>query len=605
MPHKARSQKAVAKSKLVTKLAIALAAVVAVAVVSLLVMHYLVRPKPQRKVLQSALADQFGGDSSAIIPNVPARNGRYPGAVLAVSAGGSELLVRRMDRPESAPAASGSLTGAQLSEASAAWQLAGRLFGAGAEGSGSATVVIDLQEIRIFEQEASKLAADLRNDESVNRARASGQQVAVVTKAYEAIPTVMVRQRSDAKSEDWAKLKGALVNAKGELLADNSVLFRGVEPQVVAYETSEAKFIATSFSTGDAKVELKARRAGAQMVTAPQPKDFGAHAAGADVAFSVIASPVYANKDFGDLPAATASAVLVDELFEAADAKRIDTGLNPSARLTTNIFAATCRRLVALVKERKPRAFVLYYAGHAVSGMAGAQYLVMGDYKGRLADDLKETSPITPRRNPTLPSAGSNIDDIARALNAAAQELPETKPGLVPIAELYRELAETGVPFAIVVDGCYAAEAISKVREELQLTPWGDFYGVADGGPAQVREYQEALRAYGQAPYLRSSNPVIFSARPGTVASVVKHPFFGGDLISEVAPLAAKLGGTYLYALENRDELPLGVWLRRITDFAGTGELDVRGSISWSTFEALRPVRMVSFGSSEASPGAK
>ena len=66
--------------------------------------------------------------------------------------------------------------------------------------------------------------------------------------------------------------------------------------------------------------------------------------------------------------------------------------------------------------------------------------------------------------------------------------------------------------------------------------------------------------------------------------------------------LAAKLGGTYLYALENRDELPLGVWLRRITDFAGTGELDVKGSISWSTFDALRPIQMVSFGATEASP---
>jgi transcriptional/translational regulatory protein YebC/TACO1 len=602
MPPKTRSRKPAGKSKPLKTLAIAVAAVIVVAFLSLLVMHFVFRPKPQRKVLQLALADQFGSDAGAIIPNVPARNGRYPGAVLAVSGKGSELLVRRMDRPESPPATSGSLKGAQLSEGSAAWQLTGRMFGGKAEGSGSAAIEIDLEDIRIFEHEASKLAADLRNDESVNRARASGQQVAVVTKAYEAIPIITVRQRSDAKSEDWAKLKGALTKAKGELLADNSVRFRSAEPQVVAYETSDAKFIATNFSGGEAKLELKPRRPAAQTLAAPRPEDFGAQAAGEEVAFSVIASPVYANKDFGDLPAATASAALVDELFAAADAKRIETGLDPSARLTSDIFAATRARLAAAVKEKKPRAFVLYYAGHAVSGTAGAQYLVMGDYQGNLAEDLKQTSPLTATRNPALPSAGSNINDVARALNAAAQELPATKPGMVPIAELYREFAETGVPFAILVDGCYEAEAISTVREELKLTPWGDYFGADDGGPGQVRQYQEALRAYGEAPYLRSANPVIFSARPGTIATVVKHPFFDGDLVPGVAPLAAKLGGTYLYALENRDELPLGVWLRRITDFAGTGELDVKGSISWSTFDALRPIQMVSFGATEASP---
>jgi hypothetical protein len=596
MTTKTQSRRRPPKLTPLQKLLIAVVVVAVVGFGGLWLTHTIFKPKPHSKVLQSALADQFGSDAGAIVPNVPSRNGRYPGAVLAVSAKGSELLVRRMERPEAAPAASGSLNGVQLSEANAAWQLAGRAFGARLEGKGSAAVEIDLQDIRIFEQEAAKLAADLRSDESVSRARASGQSVVVVTKAYEAVPVLTVRQRSDAKSEDWAKLKGELTKAKGELSADNSVVFRSAVPQVVAYETSEVKFIAGSFSGGDVKLELKRRLVSGETSAAPQPADFGAKAAGGDVTFAVIASPVYTSQGFGDLPAATASTALVDELFAAVGAKPMETGLDPSARLTTEAFAAARAKLFAAVKASKPRAFVLYYAGHAVSGMAGAHYLVLGDYQGKLADDLKQTSPFVPPRGPTHPLAGSNIDDIAKAIAAAGQELATTRPGLVAVADLHRELTELGVPFAIVVDGCYAADAMNKLREELRLTPWGDYYGTADSPMGEIQEYQRALRTYGEAPYLRSANPVIFAARPGTLAPVVRHPFFDGDLIGGVGPLAAKLGGTYLYALENREDLPLGVWLRRITDFAGTGELDVRGSISWSNFDALREVPMVSFG---------
>ena len=193
------------------------------------------------------------------------------------------------------------------------------------------------------------------------------------------------------------------------------------------------------------------------------------------------------------------------------------------------------------------------------------------------------------------PLSGSTIDDIAKVVAAAGQELATSEPGLIAVAELHRELTETGVPFAIVVDGCYPAEAMDQLRTELRFTPWGDYYGLAGGLMGDVQEYQRALRTYGEAPYLRSANPVIFAAKPGSLAPVTAHPLYASDLLSGVGPLAAKLTGTYLYALEHHEDMSLGVWLRRITDFAGTGELDVKGSISWSAFDALGAVPMVNF----------
>jgi hypothetical protein len=250
--------------------------------------------------------------------------------------------------------------------------------------------------------------------------------------------------------------------------------------------------------------------------------------------------------------------------------------------------------LVATLQAKKPRAFVLYYAGHAVPGQAGAEYLVMGDYQGKLTNDLQQTTPFVSREIAEGPLAGSNIKDIMRVVAAAGQELPTSKPGLVAVADIHRELTEAGVPFTVVIDGCFGADAISKLREELRFTPWGDYYGPGDGVTRGLQEYQQALQTYGEAPYLRSDNPVIFAARPGTLARPVMHPVYESDLVPRVAPLAAKLLGSYLFALENREDLSLGLWLRRITDFAGTGELDVKGSISWSNFDALRAVPMVS-----------
>ena len=65
---------------------------------------------------------------------------------------------------------------------------------------------------------------------------------------------------------------------------------------------------------------------------------------------------------------------------------------------------------------------MLYYIGHAVSGMLGANYLVMGDYRGVLTNDLKQSSPFVPARGPTHPLSGSNIDDIAKVVAAAGQD---------------------------------------------------------------------------------------------------------------------------------------------------------------------------------------
>jgi hypothetical protein len=560
--------------------------------------HTFFKPKP--KALQVAIAKQFGGRAGAVVPNVPSRRGRYPGAVLAVSPSGSELLVHMADRPETIPAPSGSLKGVELLSKSAAWELAGRAFSSKVEGSGDATVYLDLQDIRIFEQEAGKLAAALRGDEGVNRARARGQVMAVVTKAYEAVPTITVHQQSNAKAEDWAKLKGELTRAKGQVTADDAVEFKSKLSQVVAYETSDVKFLADNFAPGGIKVELAPGRLAWAATSLPQPRDFGAIPAGQGVTFAVFASPVYSAQSFGDLPAASASAALIANVLEAAGSRPLETGLVNSQRLTASSFADARRRVIETIKAQNPKAFVFYYAGHAVSGMAGAHYLVMSDYQGNLTNDLKQSSPFVPARGPQHPLAGSNIDDIAKVIAAAGQELATSEPGLVAVADVYRELAETGVPFAIVVDGCYPADAIRELKTQLSGMFWWVGNGDAVGREQTVEgmrsdEYRRALRTYGEAPYLRSTNPIIFATLPGMFAPVTTNPLYETDLVPGVGPLAAKLCLSFAESLLSEKSLTLGEWLSGIADFKSSAQPGSEGSISWSSFGPLGNVQMVTF----------
>jgi hypothetical protein len=266
--------------------------------------------------------------------------------------------------------------------------------------------------------------------------------------------------------------------------------------------------------------------------------------------------------------------------------------------LSGDAFAEGRKKLVDALKAQKPSAFVLYYVGHAVSGMSGAHYLVMGDYAGNLTNDLKQSSPFVPARGPTHPLSGSNIDDIAKVVAAAGQELASSQTGLVAVADLYRDLSETGVPFTIVVDGCYPADAMTQLEKQLAGMFWwvGDGDSKGRGMTGEVlrsQEYQRAIRTYAEAPYLRSANPVVFAAIPGTFAPVVKNPLYQSDTMPGVGPLAAKLYDSFSQSLMNRTSLSLGRWLRTVSDFSRNSEPNKAGSISWSTFDALENVTVV------------
>ena len=235
----------------------------------------------------------------------------------------------------------------------------------------------------------------------------------------------------------------------------------------------------------------------------------------------------------------------------------------------------------------------MYYSGHAVAGRGGQLMLVMSDYQGRLENDLGEDLllgfPRAALEEPSHPFNGSNIGDLLDVMVALQAEHPEAIPGLVPISEIAKRFEATGVPFIILVDACYEHEQMDVLREQYNLTESGDYYGPQDfGGAESSQRFTKAIKQFAAAPYLRSTNPIIISSTPGTIALQTLSPLQPIWSRPEyVAPLAKRLYYRYESALADQDATSWGLFLNWIVDVKPIGEQRIRGTFSWSDYDEL------------------
>jgi hypothetical protein len=554
---------------------------------------HFVKPKPPVRVLEKVLADSFNRAEGVIVPNVPSRAGRYPGALLARVEDGHDLVLQPGSRPDFAGDSWMSLKGIHLASGDGALELAGHTFGLDFESAKTIEVELLLDHLRILEvTNVTALAAELRQNPALMRARTHRPHVSVVTASYEAVPTVIVRQRGKVEASDWSKIKGELLKERGEVGAGDSVVFASSAPQVIAYETMSAEFVSDNFGDAGA-VQLKTEPAHARLPLSL--RSFGAAPAGKRIAFSVFVSAQCTSTNFGNLPAASSSASFMTNLLSELGLEYWDTGLGGDPFLDSQSFSGAKERLIERLKKEKPDAFILYYAGHGVAAGNGAQYLVLGDYDGDIKRDLAQDK--TPLRadRPESPLNSGNLADLASLATTLERELAGSKPGLISVAELHSELEQAGVPFALLVDGCYGDKGLESLRRELKFTPWGDYYGVKGFPTTELTEYYKAVDEFGKAPYLRSANAVVLAAKPGSFARETNNPFYDSDLVPKMGYLAARAGTMANLFVGSGEPKSVGEFVRGLADFHLVGERNFQGSISWSDFSSLNEIPMITF----------
>jgi len=166
---------------------------------------------------------------------------------------------------------------------------------------------------------------------------------------------------------------------------------------------------------------------------------------------------------------------------------------------------------------------------------------------------------------------------------------------MTKLRSLYAELDKTGIPFALIVDGCMRNDEFEQFRSGLRLvsdsgTRTG-FYTGPDGKLlSSLDAFDQKLRHFADGfPYLHTENPVILAAKPGTFA----QPWPDPDLDwGEVGPLSARITNYVRASVWDREPPTLGEVLSNVTDYKGTGEISPKGSISWSDFNAVRKATM-------------
>jgi hypothetical protein len=239
----------------------------------------------------------------------------------------------------------------------------------------------------------------------------------------------------------------------------------------------------------------------------------------------------------------------------------------------------------ASARQAHSQFVLVYYIGHSLSWPNGDIALVLGE-----AEQIPE-----PKReftnNAISERVGAKVGalfQLADALNAHVENLP---PGYVPLRDLYSGLEKTGIPFALLVDGCLRNDEFEQFRSSIGLTSDSEtrtfFYTGPDGKLlSSLNAFDEKMRHFADGlPYLHSENPVILAAKPGTFA----QPWPDPDLEwSQVGPLSARLTNYIRGSVWDQEQPTLGEALSNITDYKGTGEISPKGSISWSDFDAMK-----------------
>lgn len=515
--------------------------------------------------LRGVLAGMLHVEADLLHLNIPPLPAREVGSIFARDPSGRQLFALRL-RLDDAETVTSAGAGAAVSPLAASQALMSGLGVAPtAPELAAAEVELRLHALTVREVAGAALRKRLEEDDDVREQRRKGARLLVITRTFEAVPELAFRPRGGG-GEAWTTLRRRLMASHATEAGSEgpAVVLRGDASSVVAYELSSVDFVADTL--GD---EAKARMVPVHVDEADAPAT-PAPALGR-FAFAVLAGSRY--RLHGSLPGQS-DAAFVGEILRSAGGEAL-VELAPD-ELPAAAFRAALAAIVDKARATRPPLLVVYYFGHAMPLGSGQQVLIMSDYAG----DLQRDAPSFGRAlhdagTATHPMHGSNLDDLLRVAQAVESEVPPEIPGLVTVAEVHRTLRAGDVPFALLIDGCYEDKDFEAIRDLLQLTEIGDYYGDADGAAAE-REFHAKILRYGDIPSLRGADPVILAARPGLAARLVADPRYGWDLLPKVGPLARRL---YLGA-DRASSWP-GL-LRGMIDIRPTGEIRIAGTISWS-----------------------
>ena len=564
--------------------------IVTVAVLVAATAFVIVRITTPSKDLRAALASALHLPKERgqnFFVNLPPAGSRYPGAIMVVP----QMLVLEPSTADE----TGLVQGDHFTLVSSDTVIADALTGfqsnplttAGRDKE-NVDVSLQISNGRVLEMAVPELKQRLLSSQSAQSAANKGVDPIVITRAYTGILTFILRQKSSAGARLIADAaKSPELQTAGSIKLDASRTGQGElsiqvdQPVVFAFEASSARYITQHLASSPDDVSLTP-------VKPSEIKPAGRSALDPSVPWTLatISSGYYQNLRTSNQPWNSRSADVIEGalgLFLPQSKLRLRATLDHP--VTSDVLKQFTASLETAAKKAHTQLIVVYFIGHTLSWPNGDIALVLGE-----AGEIPE-----PKRQYTNDAVSERVGEnvgslfkLADALNANLETLP---PGYMPLRELYAELENAKVPFALIVDGCLRNDEFEQFRNGLGLSsdsstrtffyigPDGKLLASLDAFDSKLRHFADGL------PYLHTTNPVILAAKPGTFA----QPWPDPDLDwSEVGPLSARIANYVRASVWDQDSPTLGEVLSNVTDYQGTGEISPKGSISWSDFGAMK-----------------
>lgn len=538
--------------------------------------------------LKTQLAHMLGVQPQVLWINLPPAKNRAPGAVFIYQTTLLALESVQLDQDDLSLGTEFDLgwvssTGSRLNGNAGAGFL-GLIY----DETGHVKVDLNASKCRSIEMPLNKLKQRLLKSEEVKAQAALGREPLIVVRAYEAILTLRVSKTSATSAEAWAKIKASAKSAAS--LPDSKVAVQGEgddllevklkEPVIFAYEMVSARLISTHLGAEPNDIQFTAVKEPATSAPAPsgaaQPLSTDPRRwTLATVAVSHFPKTAWLQQEWNAHSADTVKSDLSQ--FLPTDSVHFRTA--PARLASADEILRFAESIGQKARASDAKMLLFYYIGHAVTTSDGQVYLLQSE--------------ITPQALKSLANGGGTPGEGSSGRGSPRNKLTVDIPPnhALNLADLHAALSKSQIPFAILLDGCMQSDTVKQAIEAagFQYDPQHPTLYYVGAEPLTQRFISvigTSLQKFGkQSAYLGTTNPVVFAAKPGTLAMIGESPDW--EFGPPMAPLAQKVR-RLLGSWTSGKPQSLADLLTRIVDFRqGIGELELTGSISWSNFSVI------------------
>lgn len=534
-----------------------------------------------KRSISNALAQALGTNEKALSLNLPPSSQRLPGTIIApykdrvLTYGGpfrdDERIITGMAFESSGFVDSslelvGSLSSSVLREA--------------LNNREKVEIEINIRDGRVLEMNVPELKEIIADLEYAADKRDLREKQFIIHKAYEGVVEYVVSSK-DGKSAGFFADLDAQAQATAKSLAeieysignnrDESFSLSVVEPVVLAYECLSVEDVAVNLSGSGSDTEIELQEVSSRQMfdvgKVNAPKVAPKSPAQKRIGLITIASGHFDYLSSMDIPEVVSSAKKVHATLEKYGPVYENRLYSSSANTLTDtgILEWSIDLTIELI-EQELDFLIVYYAGHGLQRGDAELLLPQGNLKKNFAE---------------------------AALNSV--EHPELDDGYLTAETLYDALGTTGTPYALIIDACFPSSEIQESLNNVYMTQVAPtsgellYYGPHDLITNEMVSLSKTLRDIGNRfQYRTSDDVVVFSAKPGVLAPLVRDP---DDLISDrMAPLASKLISSYESSFPQNDRSLADLIQSIIYTRGSLGEITLSGSISWSDQSELNAI---------------